>query len=81
MSYTSPDSVTPLGERTQAFTLLNGEIPETDGGIIKNEIRTPFDNSIFGFMSGLLKSLKVYNFVSMIYTAVYGIFNSLIKGW
>ncbi len=81
VSYTSFGSVTPLGERTFAFTLLNGEIPETDGNIIADEIKTPFDNSLFGFMSGFLRSIGFYNFVSMIYTAVYGIFSSFIKGW
>jgi hypothetical protein len=81
VSYTAFGSVTPLGERTQAFTLLNGDVPVTDGSIIKNEIKTPFDGSLFGFMSGFLRSIGFYNFVSMIYTALYGMFNSIIKGW
>ncbi len=81
VSYTAFGSVTPLGERTQAFTLLNGDVPATDGSIIKNEIKTPFDGSLFGFMSGFLRSIGFYNFVSMIYTALYGMFNSIIKGW
>ncbi len=76
ISYTARGSVTPLGERTLAFTLRNGEIPVTDGETVSSQVKTPFDRSVFGFMSGLLKTAGLYSFVTMIYTVTYYIFES-----
>lgn len=76
VSYTAKDSLTPLGERTLAFTLRNGEIPETDGATVSSAVKTPFDSSLFGFTGTFLKKAGLYGFVSMVYTVLYYVFES-----
>ena len=79
ISYTAVGSLTPAGERVIPFTLLNGEIPETDGKLVSSDAKTPLDSSPFGFFGPLLRQAGMYNFVSMVYTAVYAIVNSFIN--
>ncbi len=79
VSYTAYGSSTPLGERTLAFTVRNGEIPVTDGELVSSRVKSPFDRSVFGFMSGLLEKTGLYGFVSMVYTVIYSMFDSLFQ--
>ncbi len=79
VSYGTVGSVTPIGERTIYFTLMNGEKPEYAGGTVSAAPKTPLDNSFFSFMGGFLKKLGIYKFVSMMFTMVKVIFGGIAE--
>ncbi len=69
--YYTTDTVTPLGYRTQNFTVMNGEAVENAGGTVSAAAKTPFDDIIGERMTKLLKKLGFYELFSMIYTMIF----------
>ncbi len=77
-TYAAVGSLTPLGQRTMSFTVMNGEKAEYDGSkSCSAYAETPFDKSKLSFMKKWLVDNGSYNFVSMIYTIIYEWFNSV----
>lgn len=78
-NYYVSGSLTPIGQRVMSFTVMNGESAEygSDNPYSSAFAETPFDSSPFAFMSGLLKTLGLYNLVAMIYNMLCGIFSFL----
>lgn len=77
-TFTVIGSLTPVGQRTMNFTIMNGKAPEYDPDAhIGAEPNTPFDKSPFGFTGDYLKSIGAYNMVSMIYTIIYETFKKI----
>ena len=79
VNYCVIGSLTPLGQRTFAFTLLNGK--KKDGGKeqVSSDAVTPIEGSAFSFMNGALKKTDTYNFFALWYNTVYGLLKPLIK--
>ena len=77
VSYTTYGSVTPVGERSIAFTILNGEIPECEGGTVSAKPETPLDRLLPAAVLQLLKGTGLYNFFSMFYSIIYYALNSV----
>lgn len=75
--YYTMDNITPVGYRTQGFTLDNGSAAEKQDGFVSNETKTPFDNILFGEFDAILRKLGLKELFSMFYTIVYCIVTSL----
>ena len=69
--YYKTDTVTPLGYRTQNFTVMNGDAVENKGGTVSAAAKTPFDRIITDGMANLLKELGLYELFSMVYTLIF----------
>ncbi len=69
--YYTTETVTPLGYRTQNFTVMNGEAVENAGGTVSSAAKTPFDAIIGDGMTKLLKNLGLYELLSMVYTMIF----------
>lgn len=69
--YYTTGTITPLGYRTQTFTVMNGEAVEYEGGYVSAEAVTPFDEIINGNIESVLRSLGLKELVTMIYNMIY----------
>lgn len=65
------NTITPIGYRTQTYTIENGAAVENGGGFVSSEAQTPFDDFIGNGMDSILRRLGVKELFSMIYTIVY----------
>ena len=75
--YYTMDNITPVGYRTQGFTLDNGAAAEKQEGYVSAEARTPFDDILFGEFDAFLRMLGLKELLSMFYTIIYCIATSL----
>ena len=75
--YYTIDNITPVGYRTQGFTLDNGAAAENQEGYVNAEAKTPFDNLLFGELDTILRKLGLKELLSMFYTIIYCISTSL----
>ena len=75
--YYTMDNITPVGYRTQTFTLDNGKAAEKQEGYVSAEAKTPFDDVLFGEFDAILKKLGLKELLSMFYTIIYCITTSL----
>ncbi len=69
--YYTNSTITPLGYRTQNFTVVNGDAVENQGGTVSSAAKTPFDDIITEGFANLLKKLGLYELVSMLYTLIF----------
>ncbi len=69
--YYTMDNITPVGYRTQTFTLDNGSPVEDEGGYRRAEAITPFDILIGDDFDAFLRKLGLKELFSMLYTIVY----------
>lgn len=69
--YYTMDNITPVGYRTQTFTLDNGDPVADEGGYRKADAVTPFDILIGDDFDAFLRKLGLKEFFSMVYTIVY----------
>lgn len=75
--YYAMENVTPIGYRTQGFTLSNGAAVEMQGGFVDAETKTPFDSIIiFKEFDAILRTLGIKELLSMFYTIIYCIATS-----
>ncbi len=64
-------TVTPLGYRTQYFTIDNGDAVEESGGTVSSEAKSPLDNLIIiEGIDTLLRNLGLKEFLAMIFTVI-----------
>lgn len=64
-------TVTPVGYRTQAFTLVNGEAVANEGGYVSAEAVTPLDLLLGQGAMEFLRSLGLKELFSMLYTIIF----------
>lgn len=69
--YYSMDTVTPIGYRTQGFTICNGDPVEKEDGYRSAEAITPFDILIGDGFDKILRHLGLKEVYSMFYTIMY----------
>ncbi len=69
--YYSMDTVTPVGYRTQGFTIDNGEAVEKEDGFRSAEAITPFDILIGDGFDKILRHMGLKEAFSMLYTIMY----------
>lgn len=69
--YYTMETLTPLGYRTQNFTVMNGDAVDNAGGTVSSAAKTPFDDIIGDGMAKLLKDLGLYELLSMVYTMIF----------
>lgn len=81
--YYTMDTITPIGYRTQNFTVMNGDAVENQGGTVSSAAKTPFDKLLTEGMTKLLKELGLYELFSMLYTLIFyhlaPVFRAVIK--
>ncbi len=77
--YYSMDTVTPMGYRTQGFTINNGAAVEKQGGILSSEAVTPFDILIGSGTDKILRELGLKEVFSMMYTVIYYWFSTVLN--
>ena len=65
------DTVTPIGYRTQGFTICNGDPVEKEDGYRSAEAITPFDILIGDGFDKILRHLGLKEVYSMFYTIMY----------
>lgn len=75
--YYAMDNITPVGYRTQGFTLDNGAAAEKQEGFVNAEAKSPFDEILFGEFDAFLRKLGLKELLSMFYTIIYCISTSL----
>ncbi len=75
--YYTMATVTPVGYRTQYFTVKNGEAVEKDEGYVDAGAKTPIDNCIFDGMDFVLRSLGLKELISM-FTTIFYYWNTFI---
>lgn len=69
--YYTMGTVTPLGYRTQTFTVMNGDAVDYEGGFVSAETVTPFDEAISDSIDSALRSLGLKELITMIYNMIY----------
>ena len=69
--YYTMETLTPLGFRTQNFTVMNGDAVDNAGGTVSSAAKTPFDDIMGDGMAKLLKDLGLYELLSMVYTMIF----------
>lgn len=69
--YYSMDTVTPMGYRTQGFTVDNGEAVEKSDGFVSSDVVTPFDKLIGSGLDSLLRKMGLKEAFTMLYTIMY----------
>ncbi len=69
--YFTADTVTPMGYRTQNFTVNNGDRVENTEKLTSAFLDTPFDYLLTDGMEKLLRHYGVYDLMSMIFNIVY----------
>ncbi len=77
--YTMP-TVTPVGYRTQAFKIENGEPVENIGGYVDIEADAPIDNVIGEGFDTILRTLGLKELVAML-TTIFYYWTSQIFAW
>ncbi len=77
--YYAMDTVTPIGYRTQAFRIDNGETVETQDGFANLESTTPFDSIIDNNFNVILKKLGLKEVFAMLYNIIFYWCDMLIK--
>lgn len=75
VSYNAYGSATPVGERSIAFTLMNGEKPDC-GGTACAFPSAPIDRVFPPALTGFLKDARLYTLFSMFFSIIYFAFNS-----
>ncbi len=70
-------TLSPLGYRTQTFTVSDGDRAAYEGGFRRTDNVTPFDTLIGDNFSALLQRLGLKEFFSMIYSVCYFWFNAI----
>lgn len=76
--YYAMDTVTPIGYRTQAFRVMNGESVEAQDGFVSIDPSTPFDSLINGNLIVMLKNLGLKEVFSMLFNIVYYWYDALM---
>ena len=81
LSYCAVGSLTPIGERTMDFTLLNGEnaVYDIENPNAPAAANNPIDKLLLPPVKTLLEKLGLYNLFSMFYTIIYTTVNSIIR--
>ncbi len=69
--YYTMGTITPLGYRTQVFTVMNGEAVSYEGGLVSAEAVTPFDKIINDDADSFLRSLGLKELLTMIFNMLY----------
>lgn len=69
--YYTTKTLTPLGYRTQYFRIDNGDAVEKTEDFVSTEIKTPFDIVFVGPVKDMLRTLGLYEFVTMALNIVY----------
>ena len=69
--YYYTNTVTPVGYRTQSYTVENGERVAAQGMLANSAFTAPIDKIIGKNADALLKNLGLKEFVSMVTTIVY----------
>lgn len=75
--YYTMKTITPVGYRTQYFTIENGEAVEETEGYVSAEAKTPFDFLFIEPVDSLLRTLGLKELFSMTFTIVYYWINTL----
>lgn len=75
--YYTMATVTPVGYRTQYYTIDNGEAVEETDGLVKADAVTPFDILIGDDFDAILRQLGLKELFSMFYTIVYYWINTI----
>lgn len=75
--YYTMQTVTPVGYRTQYFTIENGEAVDETEGFVSAQAKTPFDFLLAEPVDALLRTLGLKEFFSMTFTIVYYWINML----
>ena len=68
--YYAMNTITPIGYRTQAFRIVNGELVEDAGDYTDSEATMPFDGIIDVNVETILRSLGLKEVFTMIYSIV-----------
>ena len=68
--YYTMNTITPIGYRTQAFRIVNGELVEDAGDYADSEATMPFDGIIDVNVETILRSLGLKEVFTMIYSIV-----------
>lgn len=68
--YYAMNTITPIGYRTQAFRIVNGELVEDAGDYADSEATMPFDGMIDVNVETILRSLGLKEVFTMIYSIV-----------
>lgn len=68
--YYAMNTITPIGYRTQAFRIVNGELVEDAGDYADSEATMPFDGIIDVNVETILRSLGLKEVFTMIYSIV-----------
>lgn len=76
--YYAMDTVTPVGYRTQAFRVMNGESVEAQDGFVSIEPITPFDGLLDNNLNVILKTLGLKEVFSMLFNIVYYWYDALM---
>lgn len=69
--YYAMDTVTPIGYRTQAFRLMNGEKAQEGEGYESIAPITPFDSITNAYIDAILSKLGLRELISMLYSIAY----------
>lgn len=69
--YYTMGTITPLGYRTQVFTVMNGEAVPYEGGLVSAEAVTPFDKVINDDVDSFLRSLGLKELLTMIFNMLF----------
>lgn len=69
--YYTMGTVTPLGYRTQTFTVMNGDAVDYEGGFVSAEAVTPFDEAVNDSIDSVLRSLGLKEYLTMIYNMIF----------
>ena len=76
--YFTTGTITPLGYRTQGFTVMNGDAVANGGGYVSLEPDTPFDNLINDDIAAFLNSFGLKELFTMIYNMLFLAIGNLI---
>lgn len=79
VSYCAVGSLTPIGERTLDFTLMNGgdAVYDSENPNAPAAANNPIDKLLLPPVKTLLEKLGLYNLFSMFYTIMYATVNSI----
>lgn len=69
--YYTMATITPIGYRTQYFTVDNGEPVDAEEGFVSSDVKTPFDFLFIEPVDVLLRTLGLKELVTMMFTIIY----------
>ncbi len=75
--YRASGTITPYGQRTLDFTVVNGEKAASGSSSDSAFTGTPIESSIFSFAVDYLKQNNLFNLFSLLYSLVYSVFTRL----